>query len=123
MTISRPSVRRPLSLLVVPLCLEYAWRQLLTAGEIPSAIILIGDPEAELAPDTGELQRCFALTPAEARFASILMAGKRLAEAAAELRVTMHTARTHLKRILSKTGTRRQGELIHLLLGSFAHVR
>lgn len=122
MRISRPSARRPLSVLVIPLCVDYARRQLLTAGEIPSAILLITDPEANHRPDFSDLQHSFALTPAEARFASILMAGKSVAEAATELQVSMHTARTHLKRILSKTGTRRQGELIHLLLKSFAYI-
>jgi DNA-binding CsgD family transcriptional regulator/PAS domain-containing protein len=123
MTVSRPSARRPLFLLVVPLCVDYARRQLLSAGEIPTALILISDPEADLTPDSADLQRSFALTRAEARFASALMGGKSVEEAAAELRITIHTARTHLKRILSKTGTRRQGELIHLLLKSFAQLR
>jgi DNA-binding CsgD family transcriptional regulator/PAS domain-containing protein len=123
MTISRPSAGRPLSLLVVPLCLEYARQQLLAAGDVPSAIILVSDPEADLTPEFSDLQRSFALTPAEARFASILMAGRSVDETATELQISMHTARTHLKRILSKTGTRRQGELIHLLLKHFSHFR
>ena len=123
MTVSRPSCRRPLSLLVIPAPVDHARRQLLTHGHIPSAIILISDPEADLVPDSELLQRSFGLTPAEARFASILMGGKSVEETAVELQVTMHTARTHLKRILSKTGTRRQGELIHLLLKGFSHLR
>jgi DNA-binding CsgD family transcriptional regulator len=32
------------------------------------------------------------------------------------LRIGMPTARTHLSRILAKTGTRRQAELLRLLL-------
>jgi DNA-binding CsgD family transcriptional regulator/PAS domain-containing protein len=123
MTVSRPSARRPLFLLVVPLCLDYARLQLLSSGGIPTALILISDPEASLTPDPADLQRSFALTPAEARFAAALMAGRSVEQTAAELRITRHTARTHLKRILSKTGTRRQGELIHLLLKSFAQLR
>jgi len=115
MNISRPSARRPLSLLSIPLCLEFARRQLLKAGEIPSAILLISDPDAEPALHPSELQRSCGLTAAEARFALVLMTGKSVEEAAAQLGISVNTARTHLKRVLSKTGARRQGELLHLL--------
>lgn len=123
MHISRPSARRPFSLLIIPLCLEFARRQLLTAGQIPSAIILISDPEADPALDPSALQHAFGLTPAEARFALVMISGKSVGEAADHLGVTLNTARTHLKRVLSKTGARRQGELIHLLLKSFGTFR
>jgi pimeloyl-ACP methyl ester carboxylesterase/DNA-binding CsgD family transcriptional regulator len=59
--------------------------------------------------------RRLGLTAAEARLAAKLVQGLQIADAAAELGITAHTARTQLKNIFAKTGTRRQGELIQLL--------
>ena len=56
------------------------------------------------------------LTPAEARVAESLVGGLSLRATADQLAITYETARTHLKSILSKTGSRRQGELVSLLL-------
>jgi DNA-binding CsgD family transcriptional regulator len=61
------------------------------------------------------LHGLFDLTPAEARIAAALAAGSPLADAASAGGVTVKTARTYLERIFSKTGTRRQGELVALL--------
>jgi DNA-binding CsgD family transcriptional regulator len=58
----------------------------------------------------------FGLTPAESRLAEMLVSGLTVQEAALQLFISAHTAKTHLKRILSKTGTRRQSELVSLLL-------
>jgi DNA-binding CsgD family transcriptional regulator len=50
------------------------------------------------------------------------MQGRSLDEASEELHVSISTVRTHLKRIFSKTGTSRQGELVKLLLTSVAQL-
>lgn len=69
----------------------------------------------EIAPATrGEpevLQQAFGLTPAEARLALLLARGAGLSAAAAELHIGRETARTQLRAIFDKTGTRRQAEL------------
>jgi DNA-binding CsgD family transcriptional regulator len=54
----------------------------------------------------------FGLTPAEARLALHLVAGETLRSAEAKLSISYETARTHLKNIFGKTGTRRQAELV-----------
>jgi DNA-binding CsgD family transcriptional regulator len=60
-----------------------------------------------------DLLRChFGLTPAEARLALHLVVGESLRSAAVKLSITYETARTHLKNIFGKTGTRRQAELV-----------
>ena len=64
-----------------------------------------------------DLLRChFGLTPAEARLALQLVAGETLRSAGVKLGISYETARTHLKNIFSKTGTRRQAELVVVLV-------
>ena len=56
------------------------------------------------------------LTPAEARVVDQLLQGREMQEVANGLGITLETARFHTKRVLSKTGTRRQTELMRLVL-------
>jgi DNA-binding CsgD family transcriptional regulator/PAS domain-containing protein len=56
----------------------------------------------------------FRLTPAEKRLLRRLIAGDELGEAAAGLRLSIHTARTQLKSIFRKTGRRTQSQLLLL---------
>ena len=58
----------------------------------------------------------FGLTPAEARLALQLIAGETLRGAAVKLNISYETARTELKNIFNKTGTRRQAELVIVLV-------
>jgi len=60
----------------------------------------------------------YQLTCREADLVSALLAGMSLAEAARALKVTIHTARTHLKHAMEKTGTARQADLVRVLLRS-----
>ncbi|MCJ2120630.1 helix-turn-helix transcriptional regulator [Methylobacterium sp. J-001] len=62
------------------------------------------------------LQDLFGFTPAEAALATDILAGHDLAASAARRRITVHTARAHLRRLFEKTGTNRQAELMRLLL-------
>jgi DNA-binding CsgD family transcriptional regulator len=55
------------------------------------------------------------LTPAEARLAVALTQGQTLEQAAERLAIRYETARTHLRRILEKTQTSRQADLMMLL--------
>lgn len=57
----------------------------------------------------------FGLTPGELRLLERLVTGDSLGEAAAALGVARTTAKTHLSRILAKTGTRRQTGLLALM--------
>lgn len=61
------------------------------------------------------LARLFGLTPAEARLALALLAGRSLAEIGAERRVTENTLRTQLAKVLRKTDTANQRSLVRLL--------
>jgi len=61
------------------------------------------------------VHRNFGLTTAESRLAAKLLQGRRISDAAADLGMTASTARWHLRNIFSKTGTRRQADLLRLL--------
>ncbi|MGA7220233.1 MAG: helix-turn-helix transcriptional regulator [Candidatus Sulfotelmatobacter sp.] len=84
-----------------------------------TALLKLYDQDAGLgvdAADAAVLTRLFGLTRGEASLAKHLLAGKSIDEAAAELFISPHTARTHLKRIFMKTDTHRQTELVVRIL-------
>ncbi len=95
-----------------------------TAGENqPAVSILMIDLNSASKPDPGMLAELFSLTPAESRFTSCLVSGFSVEEISVQLKITRETARTHLRRVLGKTHTRRQGELISLVLRSIPFPR
>ena len=63
------------------------------------------------------LMSLWDLTPSEARLAGALSQGHDLASLSEQWGTSRETLRTHLKRVLGKTGTSRQAELIRLLSG------
>lgn len=84
--------------------------------ETSTAIVLMSDPaELPQLPESG-LCHLYGLTPAEARVAARIAQGASVDEIAAALSVAVSTVRTHLHRVLEKTGTSRQAELVRLLL-------
>jgi DNA-binding CsgD family transcriptional regulator len=62
----------------------------------------------------------YGLTVREADLALRLLDGLSVAAAARALRITLPTARTHLRHLLEKTGTARQSALLRVLLQSTA---
>jgi DNA-binding CsgD family transcriptional regulator len=78
----------------------------------PAAVVFIVDPAADPSAQIQHFAARFGLTAAETRVLAEIIAGKGLFAAAARLKITKETARAHAKRVLSKTGTNRQTELI-----------
>ena len=115
LTLPRPSGLRPLMALVTPFARE-RW----PVGGVAAAGVLVSDPEDVASPPVEVLRRFWGLTAAEAALACQLAAGRSLEEAAQVLAVRLPTVRTQLARIFAKTGTRRQAELIRLLVGGIA---
>jgi DNA-binding CsgD family transcriptional regulator len=70
---------------------------------------------SRLVPSPAILTTLFDLTPAEARLAGLLSAGRSLKDAAAECHLTIKSARTYLERIFRKTGITQQSQLVALL--------
>jgi DNA-binding CsgD family transcriptional regulator len=114
--LSRPSSDLPLIATVIPVRASdrAAWA---SAG--PYAVLFLTEPEQPRDIDAKLLTANFDLTPREASFAVLLLRGVALAEVAATLGIGIGTARWYLKRVLEKTRTHRQSELI-LLLSGFA---
>jgi len=80
------------------------------------AILVLLSMSGDDAIDGGLLQAAYALSPAEARLAGMLIEGWSPSDVARILGVTMNTVRTQLKNVFRKTGTRRQSELVSALL-------
>jgi DNA-binding CsgD family transcriptional regulator len=89
----------------------------------PLAVMFLSDPDDEASIDDVMVRRLYGLTPAEARLAVLLAQGHHLDEVATILKISIHTARTHLKRILGKTNVTRQSDLVRLLLNPCTQLR
>ena len=82
----------------------------------PSVCLLIVDPDCDRAPDETLLRRLYGLSPAEASLVGRLVLGDTLREAASARGISFATARSYLEQIFHRTGTRRQVDLVRLLL-------
>jgi DNA-binding CsgD family transcriptional regulator len=80
-----------------------------------AALAFVFDPDAAPLRNTAMLRGLYGLTPAEARVAELVSQGHSLPEAAEFMHVTHETARSQLKSVFSKTGARRQNELVRLI--------
>lgn len=76
------------------------------------------NPAVDEVASAKALTALYGLTPAETRVLTRILAGKTVAETAADLGVAATTARTHLDSIFSKTGVSRQAELFRIAAGS-----
>jgi DNA-binding CsgD family transcriptional regulator len=112
----RSSGKRPYGFIVAPLLLGDRDRDPVRATCRPAVCVVIADPDGARALPVERLQEAFDLTEAESRLAARLAAGEGLRSAAHSLGITYGTARARLAEIFQKTDTRRQGELINLLL-------
>ena len=84
-----------------------------------SAAILVVTPVAIAeVPSARILQGLFDLTPTEARVARALGEGMTIEAVAATHAVAIHTVRNQLRSIFSKTGVKRQADLVGLLKGA-----
>jgi DNA-binding CsgD family transcriptional regulator len=79
------------------------------------AMVVLSQPDSSRHFASDVLRQLYGFTRAEVRLANALMAGRTLEEHAADCAVSVETARTQVKAMLAKTGTRRQSELIALL--------
>jgi DNA-binding CsgD family transcriptional regulator/PAS domain-containing protein len=113
--IYRPSGSRAFEVLACPL----PSRSSLSSGGAAAALF-ITDPEEGATLNGRALHQLFGLAPAEIRLCIALVKGKSVEEYAHEAAISSNTARTYVKRIYSKTGVRRQTELVRLLLTSSA---
>jgi len=86
----------------------------------PAVAVFIGQPEDRPVVSEEILRNLFAFTKAEASVASLLAEGLSVEDTARALGISIHTARSHVRALFSKTGVSRQTELVLLILRSAA---
>lgn len=84
----------------------------------PMVAVLLSVPTSVTAKAVTVLTEMYSFTPSEARLAQALVNGQPVRAAAQELGISYQTARSYVKRLLEKTGTNRQAELMRTLLTS-----
>ena len=111
-TVQRPSGSKSYEILVARLPVECD----LSQG--CAAVVFVTDPEQSRTPPLRHLVDLYQLTPSEAQICLYLLRGHNLREIAERRGAAESTVRTQMKIILQKTQTRRQAELVRILLQS-----
>ena len=90
----------------------------------PQVALILRDLRQALPQFGGEqLRELFGFTAAETRVANALLAGNSVEDIASATSVRRDTVRAHVKRMLAKTGTRRQSDLQKLLVKALPNLR
>ncbi|VVM62103.1 hypothetical protein PS862_03013 [Pseudomonas fluorescens] len=114
MSISRPSGKVSLGVVV-----ELIPTQELVEGKgKPTVVVYVRDAVSKSLVSNVVTSQLYNLTPAETLLALELANGLSLEEASEALNIRRNTARAHLRSIFSKTGVRRQTELVRIMLNS-----
>ena len=113
MRLTRPSAEAPLIVMSIPLPPPaFALWETLQQARV---LVLIVDPATRSCAATATVQAILGLTAAEARVAVLIGSGLSGPEAAAILRVSPATVKTHLSHCFEKTGVRSQIGLARIL--------
>jgi len=122
MRIALPKPGEFLHCLVTPIPLELSARLDISLASGCVAVFLSQPSGLQLSPK--RLAVLYGLSPAEARLAAKLAAFRSVEQAADDLCITAHTARSQLKTVFAKTGACSQSGLLMLLAtGTLAHCR
>lgn len=113
--------RRPLMVSVLPAG-HHAADQLDPELRV-AAILIVTDPELRPWSRLAGFMRTYGLSPAEDKVLDAVIDGGGLDGIADRLGLRRATVKTHLNRILAKTGTARQNELIRLVAGTLPPLR
>jgi DNA-binding CsgD family transcriptional regulator len=116
MTVTRPSGKLSWGLILQRISSDQ-WTE---GKQRPSLAVFVRDTEGRVDPSVRLAQQLFQLTPAETALAIQLANGLSLEEATEALGIKRNTGRAHLRSIFSKTGVRRQTELVRIFLNSVA---
>ena len=114
--VSRPSGKRHFVIVAAPLAASEMGFESPLPHVRPSMIVFVSDPDRHPRPPIEGLRAMYHMTPGEARVAAALLTGASIGRVAEMLSISVSTARTHLAHILAKTSTRRQTELMRVLL-------
>ena len=89
--------------------------------QVPLAMLVLKSGDAASSLDPQAIAVALGLSPTEARLALLLVAGKTIKEFASIEGMSWHTARSHLKNLMGKTGCHRQVELVQLFQSVQSH--
>ncbi len=116
LSVDRPSGRGKIGLLIRPVPGSH-WGD----GKLAPAIaVFIRQPDDGPVVSPEILQNLFGFTKAEASVACLLAEGLSVEDTARSLGSSIHTTRSHLRSLFSKTGVSRQTELVLLVVRSAA---
>jgi len=114
LSIARPSGEVSLGVVIKPVPVQ-AWAE---GKGRPTMVVYVCDAVSKSRASIAMARQLFNFTPAETALALELANGLSLEEAAETLNIMRNTARAHLRAIFSKTGVRRQAELVRVMLNS-----
>jgi DNA-binding CsgD family transcriptional regulator len=83
-----------------------------TLKQTPTVIVFLNDPDSQLTLPERFFTQLWQFTKSECQVALMLLNGMEPCDIAQAMFVSKNTIRTHLKRIMDKSGTHRQGEFI-----------
>lgn len=89
-------------------------------GDKSALLLYVRDAVNKSSVSSSVAKELFDFTPAETALALELANGLSLEDTAEKLGIMRNTARAHLRAIFSKTGVRRQAELVRVMLNSVA---
>lgn len=81
------------------------------------ATLFISDPDSDAIDHRAALRTVYRLSPMETRVTQAIVEGESVKQFAARSDMSYETARTHLRRVFEKTGTRKQSALVRLTQG------
>jgi DNA-binding CsgD family transcriptional regulator/PAS domain-containing protein len=111
--VPRPSGQTALALLAMPL--RRLTLDALLMPEQPAVLLCVTDPASRHHPPAALLASLFGLTTAESELAARLLAGFDLRAIAEDTERSINTIRNLLARVMAKTETNRQSELMRVL--------
>jgi DNA-binding CsgD family transcriptional regulator len=79
-------------------------------------------PAEDPRPDSEQLRRLFRLTPMQARVTRMLMTRRTNNEIAAQLRISIHTARRHVEAVLLRTEAKSRWDVEQVVYAALAKV-
>lgn len=92
-------------------------------GSQPALMLYVRDSVNKALISPAAVKALFDFTSSEAALVIELVNGLSLEAAAEHLKITRNTARSHLRSVFSKTGVRRQAELVRIVLNSVVALR
>jgi DNA-binding CsgD family transcriptional regulator len=112
---------RPFTAHVLPL--TSGTRKRAAASISAAAVVFVQEAAVDISAAIGAASQLYSFTPAETRVLTALVEVGGAAAILGMLGVAKRTVQTHLEHLFEKTGTKRQAELVRLIVGYTSPVR